>query len=195
MSKFMTTPLLITEYYDSLISQLDIYTEEKIKMYKEKGLPVKRINDRCSCGKVVFVRGKTYPEYGVEMLENPYEEQTYSIDRDEMSKRYITKESQAEYMNKVREKAINKIIMVQDENLKLYNENQEKFKIGDRENETEEFKSQLFANRFCFLVQKQPKDICRYGEDRKMPLFNLHLVITDFYLRESDIEYIRFENH
>ena len=50
MSEFITQPLLITEYYDSLISQLDIYTEEKTKEYKEKGLPEKRINDICACG-------------------------------------------------------------------------------------------------------------------------------------------------
>ena len=41
MNEFMTPPLLITEYYDSLISQIDIYTEETIKEYKEKGLPKK----------------------------------------------------------------------------------------------------------------------------------------------------------
>ena len=40
MSGYITTPLLITDYYDSLISQLDIYTEETIKEYKENGLPV-----------------------------------------------------------------------------------------------------------------------------------------------------------
>ena len=43
MSGFVTTPLLITEYYGSVISQLDIYTEETIKEYKENSLPEKRI--------------------------------------------------------------------------------------------------------------------------------------------------------
>lgn len=38
MSVFYTPSLLITDYYDSLISQLDIYTEERIKEHKEKGL-------------------------------------------------------------------------------------------------------------------------------------------------------------
>ena len=133
------------------------------------------------------------------MLENPYEDQTYTIDRDELLETYISDKSRAEeYMNKVRQEAIDEIRKIKDENMKFYNENQEKFKI-DRENATEvkfeEFKSQLFANRFCFLVKKQPNNICRYGDDREMPIFNLHLVITGFYLRESDIEYIRFENH
>ena len=38
MSDFITPSLLITDYYDSLISQLDIYIEEITKEINEKGL-------------------------------------------------------------------------------------------------------------------------------------------------------------
>lgn len=39
MSEFYTPSLLITDYYDWLINQLDIYIEELIKISKEKHIP------------------------------------------------------------------------------------------------------------------------------------------------------------
>ena len=196
MSEFVTQPLLITEYYDSLISQLNIYTEEKIKEYKEKGLPEKRINNICACGGIIYV-DKNYHYYGVETMKNPYKEQIYTIDRNDRPIIEITDISEAEeYMNKVRQRAIDEIRKIKEENLKFYNANQDKFKV-DRtaltDEKLEELKCQLFGNRFCFLVEKRPVEIREYWEKAsKLPLFNLHIILTDFYLRESDIDYIRF---
>ena len=191
----MTPSLLITEYYDSLISQLDINTEETIKEYKENGLPVKLV--LTDSWNQSFDNDQTELTYGVETYNNPYKSQKYTIDRTDISE--IRDISQAEeYMNKMRQKAIDEIRKVQDENLKFYNANKEKFKV-DRENLTEEkleeLKSQLFANRYCFLVKKEPIYIYFHLNDNKnlkFPLFNLNTVITDFYLRESDIDYIRY---
>ena len=194
MSGYITTPLLITDYYDSLISQLDIYTEETIKEYKENGLPVKTHRETLNES---FNDEETDEKYGVETLNNPHEPKRYTIYQTDISE--ITDISQAEeYMNKVRQKAIDEIIKVQDENLEYYKANKEKFKV-DRENLTEEkleeLKSQLFSNRFCFLIKREPLNNTEKGSKQKYgPLFNLHTVITDFYLSKSDIDYIKFEN-
>ena len=132
-------------------------------------------------------------------INNPYECQKYSINRTDISKTEITDISQVdEYINKVRQKAIDEIRKVQDETLEYYNANKEKFKV-DRKNLTEEklkeLKSQLFATKFCFLVERSA---CYKWENSTtnmyIPLFNLHTVITDFYVRESDIDFIKFEN-
>ena len=136
MSDFITPALFITDYYDSLISQLDIYTEEQIE--KSKG--------KC----------------------------------------------QQDYLNEVRQKAIDSIRNVQEENLQFYNANKKKFKIDksnlNEENKLEELKSQLFANRFCFLLEFELYSTYK----NKKPLFKLQTVITDFYLSESDIYYMKF---
>ena len=155
MSEFITPSLLITEYYDSLISQIDIFTEERIRECKDD-------IDEEECGEKY---DPSYFEnygnvYGVETIENPYKSQKYSINRNDISETEITNKSQAvEYMNKVRQKAIEEIRKVQDENFEYYKANKDKFKV-DRKNLTEEkleeLKSQLFANRFCFLVKKEP---------------------------------------
>lgn len=194
MIEFYTPPLIITEYYDSLISQIDIYTEERIREYKKKRVlfkaelfygSVNRQNDEI----------KTYE---VETVNNPYEYAMYSNDRNVILE-IIENRHVEEYMNKMRQKVIDEIRKVQVENLEYYEENKEKFKV-DRENLTEEkleeLKSQLFANRYCFLVNKEQIYLWEDLNNRnviKRPLFNLHTVITDFYLRQSDIDYIRFD--
>ena len=197
MSGFITTPLLITDYYDSLISQLDIYTEETIKEYKENGLPLKTNRGSICCGRYINEETDEFENYGVETFKNPYESQEYTINRNDISETEITNKSQVvEYMNKVRQKAIEEIRKVQDENLEYYKANKDLFKI-DRENLTEEkfeeLKSQLFATKFCFLLKREPLNMLKdESKDRYAPLFNLHTVITDFYLRQCDIDYLWF---
>ena len=85
MNEFMTPPLLITEYYDSLISQIDIYTEETINKYKEKGMPEKRRVVLSNCARRIS-DNNAYNKYGVETLKNPYEKQKYSIKRTKIPK-------------------------------------------------------------------------------------------------------------
>ena len=197
MNEFITTPLLITEYYDSLISQIDIYTEERIKEYRDKN-PNEFLNLYAKDDDDKYETVEKYEEtYGIETLKNPYKSQKYSINRNDISKIEIKDISQAEeYMNKVRQKAIEEIRKVQDENLDNYNVNKEKFKV-DRENLTddklEELKSQLFANGFCFIIDFE-KDYAYWMHTKAKTWFKLCTLITDFYLRESDIDYIRFEN-
>lgn len=195
MIEFYTPPLLITDYYDSLISQLDIYTEERIKEINEKGLKKEKISFRINN----FISPKRANP--VETINNPYESQKYTIDRTDISETEITEILQAEeYLNNARQKAINEIRKVQEENLKYYKANKDKFNV-DRKNLTDEklkeLKSQLFATKFCFLILNNPtKNVLIEIEKQDMgyydPIFNLHTIITDFYLGESDIEYIRF---
>ena len=201
MFEFYTPSLLIDDYYHSLISEIDIYTDETIKEYRKEGLPiittVKYRPDKSFDKKQTNENEK----FGFEALNNPYKSKKYRINPTkipEIRKVYEAKK----YMNKIREKAIEEIRKVRDENLEYNKANKERLKL-DKENLTEEkleeLKSQLFAKKYCFLVNKRPiyeryqegMQINRYFE-RYSPLFNLHTVITDFYLRQSDIDYIRF---
>ena len=159
MSEFLTPRLLITEYYDSLINQIAIYTEELIKKVEKEILQkLNRLNSSIS---------------------------------------FSTKAEEAMgKLNKARDKSIDAIRKVQNENLDFYNANKEKLKLDrtnvTKENKLEELKSQLFSNRFCFLLDFEKNRL--YSIDREIEsLFKLRTVITDFYLRESDIDYIRFE--
>ena len=97
MSDFITPPLLITDYYDSLISQLDIYTEERTKEINEKGLAKIKTNQ-------IYVKpsSDTTPTNKFESCEeynNPYENQMFTIyltDKSDKSDTEIENISQVE---------------------------------------------------------------------------------------------------
>ena len=188
MSVFYSPSLLITDYYDSLISQLDIYTEERIKEHKEKGLSQTDSNN--FDGESSDSDEESSNETRVQKFDN--RSLNYKIDRNKFAN--VTEVTQVEdYLNEVRQKAIDEIRKVQDENLDHNNGNKDKFKLFSEDN-LEEYKSNLFANRFCFLVNIKTIGIkCWETAARNESLFKLHIVITDFYLSESDIEPIRFE--
>lgn len=136
MFEFYIPSLLITDYCDSLVSEIDIYTDESINEYKEEGLPiittVKYRPDK-SFGKK---QNKEIEQFGLETLNNPYKSQKYKIIRTkipEIRKIYEAKK----YMNKMREKAIDEIRKVQDENLEYYKVNKERLEVN-KQNLTEE---------------------------------------------------------
>lgn len=198
-----TMPLLITEYYDSLIKELDIYTEERIKYYAEKVLP--KVNVTTSDAHPIRNKFEIWSTYGVSSFKNPYESDDYTT----FGQSYFTetpyKMTTTEYLNMVREKAIEEIRKAQEENLQYYRDNKEEFKVY-RENladdeKIEELRSNLFANRFCFLVYVEKIESTFTDEnfhnwqrsERYLSLFKLHLVITDFFLAQSDIDLIRFD--
>ena len=192
MSKIYKTPaLVISDYYDSLISQLDIYTEEKINNIKLNGLPNILLVENPNKN----VKTNIETTYGVESVNNPYESQKYTIDRAKIPETEVKDKSEAEeYINNMRQKAIDEIRKVEEKSFKLYKANKDKFKI-DREEQTEEkleeLKSQLLSTLFCFLVKKEPIKKSKNGIE-SYRIFNLQTIITDFYLRECDIDYIRF---
>lgn len=184
MIELITPALLITNYYDSLINRVDIYTEKRINEYKEK--KSQPINDSY----------QSTNTYGVKSFNNPYEK---TEDMFYFDKYPLIIEQLESYLNEVRRKSIDAIRKVQAENLDFYNANKEKFKV-DRQNLTyeklKELESSLFANRFCFLLNIEKID--KRSESifdkniRDNSLFKLHTVITDFYLRPSDIEHIEY---
>ena len=202
MDKIISPTLLITDYYDSLIREIDIYTEEQINRYddQQQQSSIRRIGLKYNTD--------TRRTFGVETYKNPYRSDKYT-NLDKI--RYFTEKKPEEtggerdYLNMVRKKAIDEIRKVQEENLEYYRDNKERFKV-DRENldeeKIEELRSKLFANRFCFLVNV-PDEVLIYSykwcpdtdsrANRSISLFKLHIVITDFYLRESDIDYLRFD--
>lgn len=190
--QFYTPSLLIADYCDSLIREIDIYTEE---LMKPKNKEKKKLNiSKC---RYSGYAGKN--RYNIETFENPYiEDDNYTFDSSDLCESLKNTKLDVEYLNKVRTNAIEQIRMVQEHNLELYNDNKERFKV-DRENLTEEkleeLKSNLFAEKFCILVNVK-KIYTQNGRypvtiNRDSELYTLHTVITDFYLSESDIDFIR----
>ena len=167
MSGSYKPSILILEYFESLISQIDIYTEKRIIKCKNQPL-------RNNC---VNQTEKTF--------DNTYRSQAYTIDRSKFS---LTSEATRvdDYLNEVRQKAVDEIKRLKNETFDFYNANKMRFSA------TTNLWSQLFAKKYCFLVNiERIRSGNRNFINRNSSLFTLHTVITDFYLSESDVEYLQ----
>lgn len=162
--------LKILEYFDSLISQIDIYTEKRIIKCKNQTLPNKTSIDNCQ-------------KQTEKTFDNTYRSQAYTIDRSDFS--HTSKSTQVvDYLNEVRQKAVDEINRLKNETFDFNNANKEKFSATN-------FKSQLFAKKYCFLVNIERIRSGNNFVNRNSSLFKLYTLITDFYLSESDIEYLQ----
>lgn len=192
-TSFKTPKLLITDYYDSLIHQIDVYTEKLLEN-----------NDKAN---EIYTRKKiSQPDENQAKNEDEYEDEDDDIDdskvnfcdpyRDPYKEEYKINGNDAEetemklgeYFNACRLKSIELIRQVQDDNLKSYNElDKEKLRI-DRdsidEKAIESLREQLFATKFCFLIN------CDSSPDP----FKLYTIVVDFYLNSKRIKLIEYEN-
>ena len=170
--RFQSPKLLIVDYYDDLIRDIDIYTEEQLAKYSQDDLlPI-----------------ESNPEYPssveIEGLKDPYK-----IEYKNESEINVTPgwTKIIDYLNLVRSKAIEEINKAKEENLERYELNKSKYKY-DRNNMSdenlEEMKRELFKEKFCFLIRFEKFE----SESTK---FELVTVVTDFYLDHNERHLIK----
>lgn len=173
---FQSPKIIILNYYDSLVREVDIYSEKLLKKYSENDLlppPDPIVESRPD-------ELKEPKTFGVEQINDPFYLQRYNYDTitDQINVNVTPGQTRIrDYVNLMREKAIEKIRKVEEENLELYKSIK---KILDKHKPIEE---QLFADKFCFLVEI----------DRSISkgIFNLFIVSTDFYLNKSEVESLK----
>ena len=142
MNGFISPRLFIIDYYDELIKNIDIYTEEELEKYQDNDL----LSYNNTEDILVPKSDDTIETYGVDSRLDPYSDE-YSYDiQINYEKDSITKTK--DYLNDVRLKAINALKLSQDENLKYYNSNRSIIKTGQtqmNEKEINQLKSKLFG--------------------------------------------------
>lgn len=173
MEKFKNPKLLITDHYDSIIQQVDIYTEELLAKYTENDLlPKEEVNS--------FDKHKKTSPYNIDGYKDPYESK-YEYDMSKLCRIDVTPGITRfrDYLELIRSKSIEELKMAEKETLDNYELNKHLYKY-DRETLTservEEMKRNLFKDKFCFVI----------GSKRR-----LFTIITDFYLNEEDLAYLR----
>lgn len=194
MNGFISPRLFIIDYYDELIKNIDIYTEEELEKYQDNDL----LSDNNTENILIPKSDDNIETYGVDSRLDPYsDEYSYNIQLN-YEKDSITKD----YLNDVRLKAINALKLSQDENLKYYNSNKSIIKTSQtqmNEKEINQLKSKLFANKFCFLLDINEYKVYKTKSSKKyttnQSIFKLYTIITDFYLNEKNIEEIKYDNN
>ena len=168
-NEFHSPKMLIVDYYDDLIRDIDIYTEELLEKYSQDDL--------------LTIEAKPRPEKLDFCDEFVFFKNPYRIEYENDLKINVTQGSTKihEYLNLVRSKAIEEINKAKEENLQRYEINKERNKIDRTEEKVEEMKKELFEKKFCFLLR-----IDYIFNERNNNLFKLYTIVTDFYLDQYE---------
>lgn len=185
--EFHSPKLLIVDYYDSLISEIDIYTEQLLEKYTENDLlpnEIKRDNMimKYPTNQKSDFENKDFFE--IESMVDPYKE----FYRFEKKQTNVTPESTKvrDYLNLVRSKSIEEINKVKEENLSRYDLNKDKYKYNRNELTTEiveDMKRELFKDRYCFQLRIDRLFFTSVGS---LP-FQILTIVTDFYIDPDKI--------
>ena len=124
MNNFYTPALFISDYYDSLVREIDIYTEELMNEYSESdSLPPEP--ERIFVHKLIMTKQDKRLKY---VDDNKYTaEYEYEVKKNLEVIPGSTKVH--EYLNMVRENAIAVIRKSEQDSFRKYNENRDKFKM------------------------------------------------------------------
>ena len=184
--EFHSPKLLIVDYYDSLISDIDIYTEQLLEKYTENDLLPNEIKSDEWLIKLPTYRDSDFENkefFEIESMFDPYKE----FYRFEKKQANVTPESTKvrDYLNLVRSKSIEEINKVKEENLSRYDLNKDKYKYKRDELTTgiiEDMKRELFKDRYCFQIR-----IDSLFAKRIFIPFQLLTIVTDFYIDSDNI--------
>lgn len=197
MNRFRNCRLLIADYYESLRFDVDIYQEEFLKKAQENShkstlLPVKTLIstnyhvNKASKRQDLALNQTTQNEeesYGIEYFNDQYSDEYQYVDETT-----TIENSERKSSNVIRSELISELKKMEKETLHYYDSNSSRFKFEPNEtdeNKIEALRTQIFAKKFCFLMNVT--DLYQNSADE----FNLCLFITDFYLSPKHIQYLK----
>ena len=193
---------MIIDYFDSLVQQVDIYTEEELEKYTDQSVVTKIPDDDQSpsdeeeSNDEVGNKEKSLLNLfdSWESIKNAYENQTYDEDpyMNEREYEYSGVETKHEppsvssnvrqFLNNMRDEMINEIRKGEEEALKNYKTIKSELKIDKLASDEEidrDVATRLFENKSMFLLL----DINSNSENNDS-LFKLYLFVVDFYLNK-----------
>lgn len=189
--------LIIIDYYDSLIQQIDIYTEEKLKSLSDPDICC----DEVEKAKTTLVQAKysnkcfelEWPSFVSQTFEtdgykDPYKS-TYEYDIIK-KKSFVKNIKIRDQVNRIRDDIIRQIDQIRSENLEHFESIRNELKKNSSESEEEtnrRFKKKLFEKKFCFIfeLKNAPKELnsCSY---------DLYLILLDFYPDDNIQEIFKY---
>lgn len=172
MASFKPSRILIIEYYDSLVNNIDIYTEKKLEICQ---------SSHTNAEEQAKIHSKRYKK---------------------KEKRVFSKASRlnfnTEYLNKTRSDMINEIKTIQLVSLNFYKENKIKIESRIKELNTDDtiqdkldaIRTELFSNHFCFLLQLNKSEL-KASLSANVAFELMLLVVEGMYLNERDIQFLK----
>ena len=166
----------IINYFDSLINRVDIDIDEYLQNYNEEQilseLPCFEIENRKfkNLNDFLLVYFDSYQS----TLNNPSE----TVDQWTESTKVV------DYLNQIRKRTIDELTKAQEERIEYLKLNSAQFKSKENQITEDEFRSELFKDKFFFQLLYKPVDP-KYSVSW---VFNLYTFLTDFYMSPADID-------
>lgn len=201
MVDFVSPKLVIIDYYDSLINQIDIYTEELIEKCQDNDLLLHVFGGE-NPGRQKTTLGEELTNYqnGPEMFDffiDPYNDE-YDLDNASITNsKFVPGVTRIkEYLNSLRMSAIEEIRTAQEENIRYYESIRNRVEIERNSEKIELLRSQIFSNRFCFLmrivVENSPLSSSYLRSyPRCDAIFKLFTIVVDFYMSDEEIDLLK----
>lgn len=192
--------LFIADYFDSLIRQIDIYTEQILLGYSDEDIfeinpsehqmptsspPLPKTNELVVDFHSFDINSNEFSSNSIlkAISKHPYFDDLE--DNDNLNQSGQERIKVMSYVNQIRSQLIDELNEAQTRTLKYYETIREE--INDNDMSRDEIESRLFAKDYYFtltLNNKEEEDFHDFGSP-----FKMHLVKLDFYLnaRERDI--------
>lgn len=208
--QFQSAKLLICEHYDSLIREIDIYTEEALEKLEvnDESVESSTIISKCDAfeAQTDFYGGdkrtirqrfeveeeeEDDDEFDPHKVEEVY---THKYVFDDEHEKTLNPESETcghrEYLSGLRMRLINEVRGWQDYSLRFYEDNRARIDLNSR-NTVDEMSSVIFADHFCFALRVDRFKHMEYGAFGNQSLYNLYIFILDFYLSPLEIDLLK----
>ena len=196
---------MIIDYFDSLVQQVDIYTEEELEKYTDQSVVTKIPDDDQSPSDEEESNDEVGNEEksllnlfdSWESIKSAYEnrkyvgEDPYTNEREYEYSEIVAKHEPPsissnvrQFLNNMRDEMINEIRKGEEEALKNYKTIKSELKIDKLASDEEidrDVATRLFENKSMFLLL----DINSKSKNKDSP-FKLYLFVVDFYLNKQE---------
>lgn len=187
--------LIIIDYYDSLINQVDIYTEEQLAKHTDSDVVTEAISKEDSFNTNSSYKTEENPDdldlessnANLKKIVNyqPYSKEvkyTYPEEKAKHEPPPPPMTNVHQFLNKMREEMIGQIKRYQEKSLKYYETIKNELKVQKLESE-EEILGRLFEREFSFLILEKTSH-CKANKNSP---FNMYLIVLDFYVNKHEI--------
>lgn len=169
----LSAKILIIDYCDELVRQIDIYTEQTLERINDNDVIVPKEREKQA------VDPRNFCQSEEDSFADPFNDKYEYTDSRVLP---ISGTKVKDYVNNVRLRAIEEVDKFLVQSLEYYEANKSRINEAVELNEAD-----LFANRFVFTLNfENMEDI-----DDSMP-FKMALIISDFFLNHSDLDLLKY---
>ena len=161
----------IISYFDSLMNRVDIDIEESVQNYNQE-----QVLSQLPCFDIENRKLKSLIDFSLEYFDS-YKSNQNTVNQCQESTKVI------DYLNQIRKRTIDELTKAQQESLQYLSLNSSRFKPNENQIIEDEFRNEVFKEKFYFQVLYKPDDP-KYA----IPwIFNLYTFVTNFYMSPTDI--------